>query len=55
MDNLRANILAAPLALLAVAAGCSSQKEASVTAEKNKTPWGKTADGESVELYALTN
>src|SRR5260221_235719 len=55
MDNLKAKILPTLVALFAIAmVGCSSQKEAAVE-KTTKTSWGKTRDGESVELYTLTN
>lgn len=57
MDKRKAKPLPAAIALFALAAaGCSSQKETPVVAEKPvKTSWGKTADGELVDLYTLTN
>lgn len=54
MDKLKVRILTIGVALFA--AGCSSQKEAAATSQKpEKTSWGKTAEGESVDLYTLTN
>src|SRR5260370_41567768 len=35
--------------------GCTSTKEAAVTRKLTSEPWGKTAAGEPVELYTLTN
>ena len=46
----------AVLALLATAlAGCSSKTESVAEEKTTKVPWGRTPDGESVELYTLTN
>jgi aldose 1-epimerase len=54
MDKLKVKVLVAAVALWAVATlGCSSQKEPAVTPQK--TSWGQTPEGESVELYTLTN
>ena len=57
MDRLNLKLLSACMAPLVVAMlGCSSQKEAVVTPEKPaKTYWGNTPDGQSVDLYTLTN
>ena len=57
MDNLKVKILAASMALTAMATvGCSSQKESAVTPQKPaKALWGKTPEGDSVELYTLAN
>src|SRR5260370_37846654 len=35
--------------------GCTSSEEAAVTRKLTSEPWGKTAAGEPVELYTLTN
>src|SRR6266851_598226 len=35
--------------------GCTSTKEAALTRKLTSEPWGKTAAGEPVELYTLTN
>jgi aldose 1-epimerase len=35
--------------------GCTSTKEAALTSKLTSEPWGKTAAGEPVELYTLTN
>src|SRR5260370_38902754 len=35
--------------------GCTSTKESALTRKITSEPWGKTAAGESVELYTLTN
>ena len=57
MDNLKVKILAASMALTAMATvGCSSQKESAVTPQKPaKALWGKTPEGDSVDLYTLSN
>ncbi len=58
MDNNQVpKILQTLAALLAIAIpGCSSQKEAAVTPEKTaKTSWGKTPEGEAVDVYTLSN
>jgi aldose 1-epimerase len=57
MDKLKARVLSAALALVAVAAtGCSSQKQMPGIEEKTaKISWGKTPHNESVDLYTLTN
>jgi aldose 1-epimerase len=56
MDNLKVKILAL-IALTAMATiGCSFRKESAVTLKKPPNiPWGKTPDGDSVELYTLSN
>ena len=36
-------------------AGCSATKEAGLTRKLTSEPWGRTAAGEPVELYTLTN
>jgi len=41
--------------LVAMSAGCSSENKHAVTAKTPKVSWGRTADGESVELYTLSN
>src|ERR1051326_8472826 len=54
--NAKTTICALPAAVLAIAlAGCSSQKQAAPAEKVTKVSWGKTPDGESVELYTLTN
>jgi aldose 1-epimerase len=57
MDNLKVKILAASIALTAMATvGCSSTRESAVTSQKPaKILWGKTPEGDSVELYTLSN
>ena len=57
MDNPKVKILAVAIALTATAmVGCSSQKESAVMSQKPaKTLWGKTPEGDSVELYTLSN
>jgi aldose 1-epimerase len=54
MDKQRRRILEGSLALgVMTTFGCSSDKE--TVAAAVKTPWGKTPEGESVELYSLRN
>ena len=57
MDKQNLKLLAACVApFVVLLSGCSSQKESAVAAEKPaKTNWGKTPDGQSVELYTLAN
>src|SRR5437016_4525321 len=53
MDDKLLKIITASLTMFAMF-GCSSHKEAAV--EKSaKTVWGKTAEGQPVDLYTLTN
>lgn len=57
MDNPKSKLPQTLAALFAIGiVGCSSQKEAAVTTEKTvKASWGKTPEGESVDLYTLSN
>ena len=45
-----------PVAMFALMLGCSTTtKETGMTRKISSEPWGKTKDGEQVELYTLTN
>jgi aldose 1-epimerase len=48
-------LFAITVALAVTSVNCSSQKEPVVTEKTPKISWGKTVDGESVDLYTLSN
>src|SRR5207249_346607 len=54
--SLMAPVRLFPVAMFALMLGCSTTtKETGMTRKISSEPWGKTKDGEQVELYTLTN